>query len=111
MNQLMIGQDVQNRIYRIRGQQVMLNTDLATLYDVPVYRFNEAIKRNMKRFPPDFMFRLTRFEWMNLISQIAISKPGRGGSRYSPYAFTEQGVAMLASILNSERASEINRGN
>ena len=81
MNELISGQTVQNRIYRIRGQQVMLNTDLATLYEVPVYRFNEAIKRNIKRFPPDFLFKLTRFEWMNLISQIAISNARRGRSR------------------------------
>jgi len=108
MNEPIPSQNVESHIFRIRGQQVMLDTDLAKLYGVPVYRFNEAIKRNYNRFPVDFMFRLTRFEWVNLISQIAISSSRWGGRRYPPYAFTEQGVAMLSSVLNSERAIQIN---
>jgi hypothetical protein len=99
---------IHQRIYRVRGQQVMLDADLAALYGVLVYRFNEAVKRNHKRFPVDFMFRLTRFEWVNLISQIAISSSQWGGRRHHPYAFTEQGIAMLSSVLNSERAIQIN---
>ena len=98
----------ENRIYRIRGQQVMLDADLATLYGVPTFRLNEQVKRNQRRFPPDFMLQLSAFEWMTLISHNAISKPGRGGRRHRPYAFTEQGVAMLSTILNSERAIQVN---
>ena len=100
--------DVHARIYRIRGKQVMLDADLAQLYGVPTFRLNEQVKRNLRRFPPDFMFQLTEFEWVVLISQIAISKPSRGGRRFSPFVFTEQGVAMLSSILNSEQAIEVN---
>ncbi len=103
-------EDAQTRIYRIRGQQVMLDTDLAALYGVPTFRLNEQVKRNRRRFPPDFMFQLSAFEWMSLISQFAISKPGRGGRRHRPYAFTEQGVAMLSTVLNSERAIQVNIG-
>src|ERR1700687_1309531 len=98
----------ENRIYRIRGQQVMLDADLATLYGVPTFRLNEQVKRNQRRFPPDFVLQLSAFEWMTLISQIAISKPGRGGRRHRPFAFTEQGVAMLSTVLNSERAIQVN---
>jgi hypothetical protein len=86
----------------------MLDADLAELYGVPTYRLNEAVKRNSTRFPDDFMFRLTAEEYISLISQIAISKSGRGGRRKMPYAFTEQGVAMLSSVLNSERAIQVN---
>ncbi|MBO6087997.1 ORF6N domain-containing protein [bacterium] len=86
----------------------MLDSDLATLYGVPTYRLNEAVKRNIKRFPPHYMFQLSNEEWESLISQIAISKNGRGGRRFAPYAFTEQGVAMLATVLNSEKAIQIN---
>ena len=75
----------------------MLDADLAELYSVPTYRLDEAVKRNSTRFPEDFMFRLTAEEYISLISQIARSKPGRGGRRKLPYAFTEQGVAMLSS--------------
>ncbi|MGZ9148870.1 MAG: ORF6N domain-containing protein [Candidatus Deferrimicrobiaceae bacterium] len=86
----------------------MLDADLAELYGVPTYRLNEAVKRNSTRFPDDFMFRMTAEEYISLISQIAISKSGRGGRRKMPYAFTEQGVAMLSSVLNSERAIQVN---
>jgi hypothetical protein len=101
-------EEIKTRIFKIRGQQVMLDTDLAKLYGVPVFRLNEAVRRNARRFPDDFLFKLTRFEWTNLISQIAISSSLRGGRRHSPYAFTEQGVAMLSSVLRSERAIEVN---
>jgi hypothetical protein len=86
----------------------MIDLDLASLYEVSVGRFNEAVKRNSLRFPDDFMFQLTSNEWVSLKSQIAISKKGRGGRRHFPYAFTEQGVAMLSSVLGSERAIKIN---
>lgn len=99
---------IQNLIYEIRGYKVMLDSDLATLYEVPTHRLNEAVKRNIKRFPSNFMFQLNNEEWGFLISQIAISKKGRGGRRTAPYVFTEQGVAMLSSVLNSEKAIQIN---
>jgi hypothetical protein len=87
----------------------MLDADLAELYGVPTSRMNEAVKRNSIRFPVDFMFRLSAEEYTSLISQIAISKPGRrGGRRKLPYVFTEQGVAMLSSVLNSDRAIQVN---
>ena len=85
----------------------MIDADLAQLYDVPTYRLNEAVKRNRRRFPSDFMFRLSKKEAESLTSHFAISKKGRGGRRTLPYAFTEQGVAMLSSVLSSERANGI----
>jgi hypothetical protein len=84
----------------------MLDFDLATMYEVDTKRLKEAVKRNMDRFPPDFLFTLTKKEFESLRSQIATSK--RGGTRYMPYAFTEQGVAMLSSVLKSERAIQVN---
>jgi phage regulator Rha-like protein len=95
-------------IHVIRGQRVMLDRDLAELYGVPTRILNEAVKRHANRFPADFMFKLTPQEAERLRSQFAISKPTRGGQRYLPNVFTEQGVAMLSSVLNSERAVEIN---
>jgi hypothetical protein len=86
----------------------MIDEDLAELYGVPTKRLNEQVRRNSKRFPPDFMFQLNRVEVEALRSQFATSKKGRGGRRTRPYAFTEQGVAMLSSVLNSERAIEVN---
>ena len=100
--------DIQNLIYEIRGYKVMLDSDLAQLYNVPTHRLNEAVKRNAKRFPADFMFQLTEDEWKNLISQFAISSYNHGGRRFNPYVFTEQGVSMLSSVLNSELAIEVN---
>ena len=100
--------EIQSLIYEIRGQKVMLDSDLAKLYGVEAKRLNEAVKRNNVRFPADFMFQLTEDEWRLLRSQIATSKNFRGGRRYSPYVFTEQGVSMLSSVLKSERAIEIN---
>ena len=99
---------VENLIYEIRGVKVMLDSDLAKLYEIPTYRLNEAVKRNITRFPSNFMFQLSNDEFEDLISQIAISKEGRGGRRFMPYVFTEQGVAMLSSVLNSEKAIQIN---
>jgi hypothetical protein len=91
-------------IREIRGERVILDSDLALLYGVSTARLNEAVKRNRDRFPEDFMFQLTRGENGTLISQIAISKTGRGGRRTLPFAFTEHGAIMAASLLNSARA-------
>jgi len=99
---------VESLIRVIRGQKVLLDTDLAALYEVPTFRLNEAVKRNRERFPDDFMFQLTAEESRSLTSQIAMSKTGRGGRRTLPYAFSEHGVAMLSSVLNSERAIQMN---
>lgn len=93
---------IRKKIYEIRGQKVMLDLDLAELYRVENKRLKEAVRRNKKRFPPDFMFELTKKEWANLRSQIASSS--WGGLRYMPFAFTEHGVTMVASILNSDKA-------
>ena len=94
-------------IYLIRGQKVLLDFDLAHLYDVTTGNLNKAIKRNPDRFPVDFMFRLNVAEWEDWIFRSGISK-ARGGRRHLPYAFTEQGVAMLSSVLRSERAAKVN---
>ena len=104
---------VTNKIYLIRGHKVMMDSDLATLYKVETMRLNEQVTRNKERFPEDFMFQLTKDEFENLISQIAISssssdKAGWGGRRKLPYVFTEQGVAMLSSVLNSPTAIAVN---
>ena len=98
---------IQNAIYLLRGQKVMLSTDLAELYGVSVKVLNQAVKRNTERFPDDFMFQLTREELTNLKSQIVTSSWG-GARRALPYAFTEQGVAMLSSVLHSPRAVRVN---
>ncbi|MBF0522510.1 MAG: ORF6N domain-containing protein [Candidatus Omnitrophica bacterium] len=97
---------IRGMIYIIRGQKVILAPDLASLYGVKTKRLNEQVKRNIQRFPEDFMFLLTKAELENLRSQIATSS--WGGERYIPYAFTEQGVAMLSSVLNSDRAIQVN---
>jgi hypothetical protein len=94
-------------IHEIRGQKVILDSDLAALYGVPTFRFNEAIKRNRDRFPLDFMFQLTVEEHAALTSQIAMSKRGRGGRRTHPYAFTEHGALQAANILRSHRAVQM----
>ena len=98
---------IQNKIFLIRGQKVMLDRDLAELYGIPTFRFNEAVKRNLKRFPDDFMFQLTAAEDTALTSQIAISKTGRGGRRTRPFVFTEHGAVMAANILHSDRAVQM----
>lgn len=98
-------EQVERNILVIRGHRVMLDTDLAILYGVPTKRLNEQVMRNKKRFPSDFMFQLTAEEVERLRSQIATLKPGRGQHRkYRPYVFTEQGVAMLSSVLRNKRA-------
>jgi hypothetical protein len=99
---------IERRVLRVRGHNVMLDGDLATLYRVDVRTLNQAVKRNRDRFPSDFMFRLTAQETKSLRSQIVISKVGRGGRRNAPYAFTEQGVAMLSSVLRSTLAIQVN---
>jgi hypothetical protein len=95
--------DIGSMIRTIRGQKVILDSDLARIFGVPTYRFNEAVKRNRDRFPDDFLFQLTREEQLNLISQIAISS-SHGGRRKLPYAFTENGAIMAANVLNSPEA-------
>jgi hypothetical protein len=100
---------IEQAILLVRGHKVMLDSDLAHLYGVGTKVFNQAVRRNNKRFPQDFMFQLTAEEAEALRFQSGMSKPaGRGGRRYLPYAFTEQGVAMLSSVLNSDRAIEVN---
>lgn len=108
-------QFIQSKIYEIRGQKVMLDRDLAELYQVETRVLNQSVKRNIKRFPSDFMFQLTKEEFDNLMSQIAISSlksqfviSSWGGIRKLPFAFTEQGLAMLSGILNSDVAIEVN---
>ena len=108
MSTLVPHQRIEETIRIFRGHRVMLDTDLAELYGVTVGRLNEAVKRNADRFPSDFMFQLTKPEFENLKSQIAISSSEWGGRRHAPYAFTEQGVAMLSSVLHSERAIQVN---
>ena len=95
---------IERRIFLVRGQKVMLDADLAALYRVPTKSLNLAVKRNRDRFPEDFMFQLTDDEVAGLRFHFETSKRGRGGRRYLPYAFTEQGVAMLSSVLRSSRA-------
>ena len=99
---------IEQAIFLIRGQKVLLDADLAQLYGVETKILNKAVKRNLDRFPEDFMFQLTAEEAENLRFQIGTSKKQRGGRRYLPYAFTEQGVAMLSGVLNSPRAVKVN---
>ncbi|MBI2682021.1 MAG: ORF6N domain-containing protein [Acidobacteriales bacterium] len=99
---------VESRIFLVRGTKVILDQDLAAMYGVSSKRLNEQVKRNRNRFPPDFMIRLTPQEARSLRSQIATSNARRGGRRTLPYAFTEQGVAMLSSVLRSPRAVRVN---
>ena len=110
---LVAEQKILNRIYVVRGQKIMLDKDLAEMYGVETRVLNQSVKRNAKRFPKDFMFQLTDKEYKNLISQIVTSSLGRdkavwGGTRKLPFCFTEQGVAMLSSVLNSDVAIEVN---
>ncbi len=100
-------QDIENRIFTIRGVQVMLDSDLSELYGVETKRLNEQVKRNKDRFPRSFMFQLREKEIDNLRSQFATSSVDYGGRRYLPYVFTEQGVAMLSAILRSETAVKV----
>jgi phage regulator Rha-like protein len=97
---------IQSMIYEIRGQKVMLDSDLAALYGVEIKVMNQAVKRNVKRFPSDFMFQLTDEEWKNQRSQfVTFNKDTR---KYKPYAFTEHGILMLSSVLNSDKAIDVN---
>ena len=117
---LIITEKIEQKIFLIRGKKVMLDRDLSTLYGVETKALNQAVKRNIKRFPKDFMFQLTTSEFQNWKSQIVTSNPNlplrsqfvtlKQGqhAKYLPYAFTEQGVAMLSSVLNSDKAIEVN---
>ena len=117
---MQIIKSIQNRIYEIRGERVLLDRDLAVLYETETKVLNLAVKRNLKRFPNDFMFQLTKEEFEALRLQIETlessnslrlqneTSKGRGGTRYMPYAFTEQGVAMLSGILSSDKAINMN---
>ncbi|MCF8407933.1 MAG: ORF6N domain-containing protein, partial [Crocinitomicaceae bacterium] len=99
-------EQIKKSILEIRGKKVILDFELAKMYQTETKRLKESVRRNIRRFPPDFMFELTAEEWGNLRSQIATSS--WGGQRYLPFAFTEQGVAMLSSVLNSEIAIDVN---
>lgn len=99
---------IERMIYIIRGQKVMLDSDLAELYEIPTGRMNEQVKRNLERFPSDFMFQLTEMEFNELQNLMELKKEGRGGRRKMPLVFTECGVAMLSSVLSSSRAISVN---
>lgn len=99
---------LEHKIYLIRGLRVMLDSDLATLYEIETGQLNRQVRRNLKRFPSDFMFLLTQEEYHSLICQNGISKVGRGGRKKMPLVFTEPGVAMLSSVLTSERSVLVN---
>jgi hypothetical protein len=101
-------EQISHSILILRGQRVLIDAELADLYGVATKVLLQAVKRNTQRFPEDFMMQLTSAEWAALRSQFVTSKPARGGRRYPPYAFTEQGVAMLSSVLSSERAIAVN---
>jgi hypothetical protein len=105
-NELLIQERITKAIYVIRGQKVMIDSELAEMYEVETKRLNEQVKRNLGRFPEDFMFQLSLEEWENLRSQFATTS--WGGRRTPPYMFTEQGVAMLSSVLNSQIAIQVN---
>ena len=108
-NSVISAETIQKAICLVRGQKVMLDRDLAAMYGVPTKALKQAVRRKATRFPADFMFVLTREEFADLRSQIVTSKTEpRGGTQYPPMAFTEQGVAMLSSVLNSERAIQVN---
>lgn len=106
MTNLIPAENIAQKIYYIRNQKVMLDSDLAVLYGVETKALNQAVKRNLNRFPVTFMFQLTQEENKSLRSQIVTSNINRGGQRYLPYAFTEHGVVMLASVLKSKKAAE-----
>jgi ORF6N domain len=106
--ELVVAAAIEKRIFVIRDRQVMLDEDLADLYGVETKRLIQQVRRNLKRFPGDFMFQLSKAEAEILRSQFATSNDGRGGRRYAPYVFTEQGVAMLSGVLRSDRAIAVN---
>ncbi len=107
-NRVTIIRSIQNRIYELRGERVMLDFDLALLYEVATKVLNQAVKRNIKRFPKDFMFRLSPDEWQTMRSQFVTAYQSRRNTNITPYAFTEQGVAMLSGILSSDKAINMN---
>lgn len=100
--------EIERAVHVVRGQRIMLDSDLARLYGVTTAALNQAVKRNTERFPDDFAYQLTEQEFSDLMSQIVISKTGRGGPRKLPWAFTEHGVAMLSSVLRSPTAVRVN---
>jgi hypothetical protein len=104
---IILAKRVSSKILVLRNQKVILDTDLAELYGVPVKRLNEQLKRNMQRFPPDFLFTLTRAEYRSLMSPNSTTSSAHGGRRYLPHAFTEHGAIMAATVLNSQRAIEM----
>jgi len=106
-NEMMQLQTIQSKIYEIRGQRIMFDFDLAELYGTETKYLKRSVRANSQRFPPDFMFELTHEEWDNLRCNFSTSNQ-RGGTRYMPFAFTEQGVSMLSSVLNSDKAIEMN---
>ena len=108
MNTQLINSKIASRIYLLRGKKVMMDRDLAELYGVETRVLNQAVKRNKDRFPEDFMFQLTKTEFENWISQFVISNSEKMGLRKLPFVFTEQGVAMLSSVLSSKTAIEVN---
>ncbi|HKZ67373.1 MAG TPA: ORF6N domain-containing protein [Chitinophagaceae bacterium] len=99
---------IHNKIFEIQGQKIMLDFDLAELYEVETKVLNQAVKRNEERFPKDFMFRLTVEEWQDMRSQIVTASPDKRNTKATPFAFTEHGVTMLASVLRSEKAIKMN---
>ncbi len=103
----MLLQKIETKIYEIRGQKIMLDFDLAELYETETKYLKRAVRANLRRFPPDFMFELTKSEWETLRCNFSTSNQ-RGGTRYLPFAFTEQGVSMLSSVLNSDKAIDVN---
>lgn len=103
----LVDEEIVSKIYLIRGNKVMLDKDLAILYQVTTGNLNKSVKRNINRFPEDFMFQLNEEEFKDLMFQNGISNPGRGGTRKLPFAFTELGVAMLSGVLNSEIAIQV----
>jgi|SRR6185369_6217830 len=104
---IVLAKKVDSKIHFLRGQKVILDSDLAELYGVPVRQLNQQVRRNATRFPADFLFKLSPTEYQTLRSQIVISKSSRGGRRYLPHAFTEHGAIMAATVLNSKRAIEM----
>lgn len=107
-NLIATSEQIQKMVHIVRGQRVMLDSDLARLYGVTTTRLNEQVSRNLDRFPEDFAYQLTQKEFTSLMSQIAISNTGRGGRRKPPWVFTEHGVAMLSSVLRSPTAVQVN---
>jgi len=105
MSEIILKQDIQNRIYRLRGRSIILDSDLAFLYGVQVKALNQAVKRNLRRFPPQYMFQLTTVEFDRIRSQIVTAS--KRNIRYRPLAFTEHGIAMLSAVLKSDRAIQV----